>query len=60
MRRRDFMKWAAGGVGVLAFPVPLLGGQAKPFNLLILHTDEHSFRTLGCYRRLLPREQAGT
>lgn len=27
-------------------------------NLLIIHTDEHNFRTLGCYRKLLPPEQA--
>jgi len=25
-------------------------------NLLIIHTDEHNFRTLGCYRALLPLE----
>ena len=31
--------------------------KSKP-NLLILHTDEHNFRTLGCYRSLLPKEQA--
>jgi arylsulfatase A-like enzyme len=24
----------------------------------VLHTDEHNFRTLGCYRRLLPPDQA--
>ena len=29
----------------------------KP-NLLIIHTDEHNFRTLGCYRELLSSEQA--
>ncbi|MFR9502893.1 MAG: sulfatase-like hydrolase/transferase [Rikenellaceae bacterium] len=29
----------------------------KP-NLLIIHTDEHSFRTLSCYQALLPEEQA--
>ena len=29
----------------------------KP-NLVIIHTDEHNFRTLGCYRDLLPKEQA--
>ena len=29
----------------------------KP-NLLIIHTDEHNFRTLGCYRALMPKEQA--
>jgi len=27
-------------------------------NLLIIHTDEHNFRTLGCYRELLSDEQA--
>lgn len=27
-------------------------------NVLIIQTDEHNFRTLGCYRALVPREQA--
>jgi arylsulfatase A-like enzyme len=27
-------------------------------NLLVVHTDEHNFRTLGCYRALLSKEQA--
>lgn len=27
-------------------------------NVLIIQTDEHNFRTLGCYRRTLPPEQA--
>ena len=27
-------------------------------NVLIIQTDEHNFRTLGCYRKLLPPEQA--
>ncbi len=27
-------------------------------NVLIIQTDEHNFRTLGCYRTLLPPEQA--
>ena len=31
--------------------------QNKP-NVLIIHTDEHNFRTLGCYRALLTKEQA--
>ncbi|MDN5212976.1 sulfatase [Fulvivirgaceae bacterium BMA12] len=26
-------------------------------NLLIIHTDEHNFRTLGCYRKTLPADQ---
>ena len=31
--------------------------QKKP-NLIIIHTDEHNFRTLSCYQKLLPEEQA--
>ena len=31
--------------------------QTKP-NILIIHTDEHNFRTLGCYRECLPQSQA--
>lgn len=27
-------------------------------NLLIIHTDEHNFRTLGCYRELMSEDQA--
>ncbi len=27
-------------------------------NILIIHTDEHNFRTLGCYRELLSSDQA--
>lgn len=31
--------------------------QTNP-NILIIHTDEHNFRTLGCYRECLPESQA--
>ena len=31
--------------------------QDKP-NLIIVHTDEHNFRTLSCYQKLLPEDQA--
>jgi len=34
-----------------------LAADPRP-NVLIIQTDEHNFRTLGCYRALLPREQA--
>jgi arylsulfatase A-like enzyme len=34
------------------------GRADPPPNLLIIHTDEHNFRTLGCYRDLLSEEQA--
>lgn len=30
----------------------------SPRNLLILHNDEHNYRTFGVYRRLVPPEQA--
>ncbi|WP_197456221.1 sulfatase family protein [Stieleria neptunia] len=40
----------------------LLAGPAsradEPRNVLIIQTDEHNFRTLGCYRQTLPEEQA--
>jgi len=32
--------------------------EIKRPNLLVVHTDEHNFRTLGCYRNTLPRDQA--
>jgi uncharacterized sulfatase len=35
----------------------LLAEAAGP-NLLIIHTDEHNFRTLGCYRDQLSEDQA--
>lgn len=31
---------------------------AKPPNVLVIVTDEHNFRTLGCYRETMPREQS--
>lgn len=32
--------------------------HAQPQNLLIIQTDEHNFRTLGCYREHLSKDQA--
>jgi len=32
--------------------------NSKRPNLLVIHTDQHNFRTLGCYRETLPPEQA--
>ena len=32
--------------------------NAQSMNLLIIQTDEHNFRTLGCYRETLPDDQA--
>jgi arylsulfatase A-like enzyme len=41
-----------------ALAAALSAGAAERPNLLVIHTDEHSFRTLGCYRALLAREQS--
>ncbi|MBA4148041.1 MAG: sulfatase-like hydrolase/transferase [Verrucomicrobia bacterium] len=43
---------------VLAAPVSAMASSKQRPNLLIIQTDEHNFRTLGCYRALLPEEQA--
>lgn len=39
------------------FSASLYAKVDKP-NLLIIHTDEHSFRTLSCYQDLMPKDQA--
>ncbi|MCK5000202.1 MAG: sulfatase-like hydrolase/transferase, partial [Anaerohalosphaera sp.] len=62
MDRRDFLKVTAG-VSLTVFPAGLSAmGKAikstKKPNLLIIHTDEHNFRTLGCYRKTLSDKQA--
>ncbi|UCD51107.1 MAG: sulfatase [Phycisphaerales bacterium] len=58
MRRRDFLRWTAGAAASLTAPLGVADPDTRPVNLLIIQTDEHNFRTLGCYRRLLPPEQA--
>ncbi len=59
--RREFLK--IGGIGLAALTLPDLSGVLQAAsgnrpNLLIIHTDEHNFRTLGCYRKTLSDEQA--
>lgn len=49
---------ALGVVGLLVGWSAMAAPPAAKPNLLILQTDEHNFRTLGCYRALLPAEQA--
>ncbi len=49
-----------GALGLLAGAIvgeQALGAVDRP-NLVVIHTDEHNFRTLGCYRALLPADQA--
>ncbi len=41
-----------------AFSPSFAAPAANQTNLLVIQTDEHSFRTLGCYRALLPEERA--
>ena len=36
----------------------LCAGPAGRPNLLVIHTDEHNFRTLGCYRDLMSDDQS--
>lgn len=56
MDRRDFLKAVGAAATVLATPV-WARRKAGP-NLVIIQTDEHNFRTLGCYRKTLADKQA--
>ncbi|MDZ8117632.1 sulfatase family protein [Pontiella agarivorans] len=57
MNRRHFSKLLTGTALTAAASTTLAAKSKKP-NLLIIHTDEHNFRTLGCYRELLSEDQA--
>jgi arylsulfatase A-like enzyme len=63
MNRRDFLR-IAGTFSVVSLTSygsgvaqRLTAKMTRP-NLLIIQTDEHNFRTLGCYRKTLPVQQA--
>ncbi|MHC4879803.1 MAG: sulfatase family protein [Planctomycetota bacterium] len=48
-------------LALISFALAPRAGQAataKQTNVLLIITDEHNFRTLGCYREWMPREQA--
>jgi arylsulfatase A-like enzyme len=46
-------------IASLLAPLAPSPAAAKPGpNLVVIQTDEHNFRTLGCYRALLPEDQA--
>ena len=44
-------------LNLLALSIIDAHSQDTP-NVLIIHTDEHNFRTLGCYRALMQKEEA--
>jgi len=62
MNRREFLAWmgigAAGLLGRRAFTATAATAAGDRPNLLVIHTDEHNFRTLGCYRELMSPDQA--
>lgn len=55
MRRRCFLAAAGAAMGLAG---SARSAETKRPNLLVIETDEHNFRTLGCYRDTLPKEQA--
>ena len=60
MKRRQFIK-TAGSLTAGALITPSLlakSASGKKPNLMVIMTDEHNFRTLGCYRDTLSPEQA--
>ena len=56
MNRRHYsctiLLFLTAGIGLTSYA----GTSDKP-NLLIIYTDEHNFRTLGCYRELMSDDQ---
>ncbi|UCF16419.1 MAG: hypothetical protein JSW59_02975, partial [Phycisphaerales bacterium] len=67
MKRRDFLRVSISAPFIVSVakgrPLAFLrkqerGENSQRPNLLIIHTDEHNFRTLGCYRKMLSPEQA--
>ena len=57
MNRVRFVLTVAGLLAWSTLAGLAAGADQRP-NLLVIHTDEHNFRTLGCYRELLSDEQA--
>jgi len=57
MYRRDFLKTACVTSPIVLHPAGMAAPARRP-NLLVIHTDEHNFRTLGCYRATLSEDQA--
>ncbi len=49
MNRRSFLRAAGGTIAAVTVGRSALARSAEHPNLLIIHTDEHNYRTLGCY-----------
>ncbi len=58
MNRRNFTKLGVVGMTALAGRKISAAPKSDQPNVLIIKTDEHSFRTLGCYRKLMTNDQA--
>ena len=58
MRRRDFLKVTGTAAAMVTCRGALAQTGADRPNLVVIHTDEHNFRTLGCYRKLMPKDRA--
>lgn len=58
MNRRQFMELTGASVLCGGLGASAASRVRKPYNVLIIHTDEHNFRTLGCYREVLPEKEA--
>ncbi|MBT3200657.1 MAG: sulfatase [Phycisphaerales bacterium] len=56
--RRNFLKASGLAIVAVATPRSVFGAAKSGPNLLIIQTDEHNFRTLGCYRETLSPAQA--
>ncbi|QDS96128.1 Choline-sulfatase [Roseimaritima multifibrata] len=56
--RHLFAKQALLTLVLVLIPSLARGATDSPPNVLLIITDEHNFRTLGCYRERMPREQA--
>ena len=54
MRRRKFIKVTGAAAAMSTCDAVLARTLADRPNLLVIHTDEQNFRTLGCYRKLMP------
>lgn len=57
MKRRNFNQLMSLA-GIAALGPRSWAATAKKPNLLVIHTDEHNFRTLGCYRDLMSDDQS--